>query len=734
MSNMRAPQTVSRFAGISLQRSLAIVADAFGRKTGVKIAIGGERAYTDGKLISIPAVDEKNPRVMQLIWGYLAHEAGHVRHTDFDALGRMAAEGNALLRSVWNILEDVRIENAMIGVYPGTRSTMDATTEIVIGEDERSVSETEPPAKLLVYSLLVLARHQYRNQPFLQPKAEEALRVLRQVFPSSFVLRLMGLMCDIRALGSTQDAIDLARRIVALIQDEANPAPEPPAPNESEPEEATDESEPEEATDGEPSDEPSEGEGDGGDSEAEDGPTPGESGRSAADESGDESAQDSDGRQSSDGADGNAEDGSGSGGDDQTDDDGDGDDKGGQTAGGRGTEEPDQGKGSDSGAEGDADGDSDGGGGEDSPGEGAEASGADDDGDDSEATGEGDRADEAEAGGNANGGGDDDQASHPGQGEDGDIEGDTADDDAGGANTGPGAGPDVLRAVLEAKESDLPGDLFAQVAKALEAHVSRNPWGETQNLFPEGRLFDGCAATGARLVDQVTGESRRLVAQLHGIVQSETMTRHRTARRGRRLSAGHLHRAAVGDDRIFARSEERKAPNTAMHLLVDMSGSMEAPKCTLAMEAALALALAMESMRGVSLAATAFPHTEWEVDEANAVTVMLRRGQRVRSRAGAFAQWERGGTPLTEALWFVAAELLAASEPRKAAIVLTDGDPENRASALEMVQRMTAAGIEVIGIGIFHDASWLFPRHVSISALDQLKPELMRIGRQLLIV
>jgi Mg-chelatase subunit ChlD len=304
-----------------------------------------------------------------------------------------------------------------------------------------------------------------------------------------------------------------------------------------------------------------------------------------------------------------------------------------------------------------------------------------------------------------------------------------AGDEAGEQGSDDGVGGRLaLRGALKADQEDLPDDLFSAVAKELEALVKRG-----ENRFPEARPCDGDTDAGARLVDRVMGETRRLTAQLHGIVQSETMTRHRTARRGRRLSAPHLHRVAVGDDRVFDRIEERRAPNTAIHLLVDMSGSMDPPKCTLAMDAALALALALESMRGVSLAATAFPHVEWHSDNANAVTAMLLRGQSVRARAGAFVQRARGGTPLTAALWFTAAELLAASEPRKVAIVLTDGEPNDRHSAWDIVQRMAAAGIETVGIGIFYEVSWLFPTHVTISRLNQLKPELMRIARQLLI-
>jgi cobaltochelatase CobT len=680
MSTMNAVRAVQRFGGLDPIRTLVLVAAAFGRKTGVKIAIGGDSAYTDGDVITIPAVAEDNPRVMELIWGYLAHEAGHVRFTDFEAVVQMAEEGNAFLMAVWNILEDVRIENAMIRVYPGTRSTMDETVESLLAVDDDAVSETDAPATVLADGLLVMARHQYRKQEFLRPQAEQTLRVLRKVFPNTFVLRLMGLMCDISALGSTQDTIELARRIVALIEEEAKP---------QQPQDTGEET-PEEAADGDPSDGDGGGNGDNeAEAEAGDSQTPGDSPDSPVEEGAEESVQDSGGARS--------------GGD-------------GSNAGESADSADSQGDTADTEAEsGDGAGESAG----EGEGQGAEFSDRSSSGD-----GNGDDGDSASLSEGDDPASDADKSVPHRQGSDGGT-----DDDGGGHGDGAG-GQSALQAVLGAKESDLPEDLFAAAARELEQRVQRDTYGRSPNLFPAAVPFEGDQRLGGELVNRVTGESRRLMAQLHGIVQAETMTRHRTVRRGRRLSAPHLHRAAVGDDRIFSRKDERRAPNTAIHLLVDMSGSMAEPKCTLAMEAALALGLALESIPGVSLAATAFPDVE---GDDNAVTVMLRRGQVVRSAAGAFVQQPRGGTPLTEAAWFAAAELLAAEEPRKVLIVLTDGDPNDRSSASDIIQRMSMAGVEVIGIGIFHDASWLFPTHLMIRDLAQLKPELMRIARQLLI-
>jgi cobalamin biosynthesis protein CobT len=208
------------------------------------------------------------------------------------------------------------------------------------------------------------------------------------------------------------------------------------------------------------------------------------------------------------------------------------------------------------------------------------------------------------------------------------------------------------------------------------------------------------------------------------------MAKTRTARRGRALSTRHLHRAAVGDDRIFQRTDQRMTPNTAVHLLIDLSGSMGGGADRIALDAAMSLALALEPIRGVSCAVTAFPSL---AGDAERVTRITSHGDRVTARAGAFVQHARGGTPMTGALWYAAADLLARQEERRVILTLTDGGPNDWDSAHAMVMRAGIAGIEMIGVGIATSVEGLFPVAVQIASVADLKGELFRIAEQLLL-
>ncbi|WP_295587873.1 VWA domain-containing protein [uncultured Lamprocystis sp.] len=571
----------------NLMQALPIVAAAYGRKFGVQVVVGGNRACTNGHRILIPAISD-DPNAKMLAWGYLTHEAAHLRFTDFQAGEGTRAKG-PVAKAILGVVEDIRIENAMMHPYPGARITLDALWQWLL-----AAGMTAPPkdgdrsAAVLVNTLIVMGRHRYRNMPAFAAAANEAERVLRNRFPARFVHQLFGLMAEIPSLRSTAGAAELTERMVALIEADAQEPP-PPKP---------------------------------GDDEAAGDQAPGD--------------------------------------DEATGDQAPGDD---------------------------------------------EAAGDQAPGDD-EAAGDQAPGDDAATGGQAPG------------------------DDAATGDQTPGddeaAGRDALRAILSAGQGDLPKDLFEEVAQKLNGHTA----GRCTPLLPSLEDYQGNQVRGNARLAAVKGESAKLAARLQGLVQAHDLVRTRTVRRGHTVSTRHLHRAAVGDDRIFQRKDTRAAPNTAIHLVLDLSESMERGPDRLALDAAMALALALEPMRGVSCAATAFPGRD---KDPSVVTRIKSHGDRVAARAGAFMQEARGGTPMSGALWYAAADLLARPEERKVILTLTDGDPNDWDSAAGMVTRATAAGIEMIGVGIGTSVDRLFPVAVQIASVADLKGELFRIAEQLLL-
>ena len=99
-------------------RSLPLVAGVLGKTYGVRVEIGGNQAFTNGKVIQLPSLPaETDPDFTGLVRGFLDHEAAHIRETDFNVINGLTP----LEKSIWNTFEDWRVENKLAELFPGCR-------------------------------------------------------------------------------------------------------------------------------------------------------------------------------------------------------------------------------------------------------------------------------------------------------------------------------------------------------------------------------------------------------------------------------------------------------------------------------------------------------------------------------------------------------------------------------------------------------------------------------------
>lgn len=148
--------------------------------------------------------------------GLLHHEVGHVNQTDFtkrlpDGIaGRLA-----------NILEDVRQENQHIAQNRAGRKYLDALSvaSIITGMNG-PVSVDDGPLGVFTSYLLFRCRSEFRNEPWFDDLAQQAERVMEEVFPKGICLRLDMLLDDVPNLRSTEDSIKLAMKIAKFLKAE----------------------------------------------------------------------------------------------------------------------------------------------------------------------------------------------------------------------------------------------------------------------------------------------------------------------------------------------------------------------------------------------------------------------------------------------------------------------------------------------------------------------------------
>ena len=185
-----------------------------------------------------------------------------------------------------------------------------------------------------------------------------------------------------------------------------------------------------------------------------------------------------------------------------------------------------------------------------------------------------------------------------------------------------------------------------------------------------------------------------LYGRLADVLQTMTLVRHSTGMCGARLDSRVLHRASVGDGRIFSKKVQRLRRVTEVALLFDASNSMapnnydrynnnEMAQCM-----ALGCLKALRALPGVRSSLSGFSNGEMFVmsDYDDPVQEVILSAC--------------GGTPLGASLVELTSQFSDGPDVRRIILFFTDGFPDYVGSvtlALDMAKR---SGIEVYGIGL----------------------------------
>lgn len=225
------------------------------------------------------------------------------------------------------------------------------------------------------------------------------------------------------------------------------------------------------------------------------------------------------------------------------------------------------------------------------------------------------------------------------------------------------------------------------------------------NQYQPARKGDGTA-----LMQQVRTASAAMRETFESAIQAKTLASRHHVQRGSRIDPKRLARLKAGDNSIFIQKVEGEKIDTAVHLAIDLSGSMNGAPELVAKQAAMAFAMALDGFQGVDVSISAFgdylkPLKEWE-DDLNTAAAHL---------AGTV---DGGGTAMDEAVMDGADKLMASRRPRKLMFVVTDGAAYRPADLAKVVSSIRDMGIESFGVGIQADASGVFGREHSIMIDD----------------
>ena len=185
-----------------------------------------------------------------------------------------------------------------------------------------------------------------------------------------------------------------------------------------------------------------------------------------------------------------------------------------------------------------------------------------------------------------------------------------------------------------------------------------------------------------------------LYGRLADVLQTMTLVRHSTGLCGARLDAHVLHRASVGDGRIFSKKVQRLRRVTEVALLFDASGSMslteygQSHNNEMAQCMALGCLKALRALPGVKSSLSGFSNGE--------MFVMSDYGAPIYEVILSAV----GGTPLGASLVELTSQFSDGPDVRRIILFFTDGFPDNVGSVTMALNLAKRSGIEVYGIGL----------------------------------
>lgn len=218
----------------TIRTALPIIASTLCQKFGVQIALEGEEAYTNGKRIVLPALTKTDidPTV---VYGYLLHESGHVRHTTFNVKSKQGH--NAVLHhALLNILEDGRIEKKMCDEYAGGYhwiQTLDAhilKKPEAMGSAEDMKAAKEPLALLMSFIYFFTRCNASGLTALYANQLRQTEADVKSRFGEAFTRDFTAVLNDSLTADSTRAQGKIADRLIALMkqfcQDNPNDQPD----------------------------------------------------------------------------------------------------------------------------------------------------------------------------------------------------------------------------------------------------------------------------------------------------------------------------------------------------------------------------------------------------------------------------------------------------------------------------------------------------------------------------
>lgn len=230
----------------TLVKSLPIVAKALGRNMGVRVEVDAGHPRTDGNVIYLPSLPLEDPGVEILGLGFIIHEAGHIRYSDFSIdYGQLSP----IVRKLAGIMEDIRMEKCIIRDYPGAPKKLANLVQKLVhdGFFEPVTTDTSPAGALCGY-LLHKGRARVLGQSALDDYAQTAQTILEGYMTPLAMTRINSVMARVSGARTEGEIVELAREVAQILEEESQRTAPPQNSNQSQQQQAGNDSQDQDQT------------------------------------------------------------------------------------------------------------------------------------------------------------------------------------------------------------------------------------------------------------------------------------------------------------------------------------------------------------------------------------------------------------------------------------------------------------------------------------------------------
>ena len=194
--------------------SMSKLASMLGARYGIKVQVSGIGAFTNygGKspIIKLPLITAERGQEV-LLRGYIDHEAGHVRYTNRNIFNNARVQRVYLVKTLWNICEDVYVERRMSAAFRGCGQNL-RRIAIVLFRGKIEPTTSEPVLEQALSYIL----YGCRSIPVQELRPEAA--VLRDAFPWPSILpELDKLIARSAVTKNSAECLSLAEEMEGLI-------------------------------------------------------------------------------------------------------------------------------------------------------------------------------------------------------------------------------------------------------------------------------------------------------------------------------------------------------------------------------------------------------------------------------------------------------------------------------------------------------------------------------------